>query len=486
MEKRSPETAPGAGGSRAAEAPPAGGPAPARTTETAGSDHVGRAPETSAEARDLQGFLDASPTPFHAVAEMARRLEAAGYTRLEEAAPWRLEPRAAHYVVRAGGSLLAFRLGARPPAQAGFRGVGAHTDSPNLRVKPSPEDESHGLCRLRFEPYGGLLLHTWLDRDLSLAGRVSFEQGGALRSALIDFKRPLLRIPNLAIHLSPELRKKGLQLNMQQHTPALLGLAGAPPFRELLAQQIEKECGVSVAASAIHAFDLMAYDAQGAAFSGAQDEFLHSGRLDNLASCHAALSALLAADAGAPGEQTRFVVCYDHEEVGSRSMQGAAGSFLSDVLKRAALAGEPANAEGGDLFPRAAARSLLISADMAHAVHPNYADRHESGHRPQLGAGPVIKVNANQSYAGDAGPRAFFSALCREAGTRPQHFVSRSDMACGGTIGPIVSARAGIRSVDVGSPMLSMHSCREMMAADDVAPMIRVLRACFESTLAFD
>lgn len=472
--------------SRATAAPAAGAHAEHAEPEAGSAGRAVRAQAPSAEARDLRAFLDASPTPCHAVFEMARRLETAGYTRLEEGAPWKLEPGGAHYVVRAGGSLLAFRLGTQPAARAGFLGVGAHTDSPNLRVKPSPEDTSQGLRRLRFEPYGGLLLHTWLDRDLSLAGRVSFEQGGALRSALIDFRRPLLRIPNLAIHLFPELRKKGLQLNMQQHTPALLGLADAPPLAELLAQQVEKECGVAVSASAIHAFDVMAYDAQGAAFSGARDEFLHSGRLDNLASCHAGLAALLAADAGAAGEKTRFVVCYDHEEVGSRSAQGAAGSFLSDVLTRIALAGEPAHAQGGELFPRAAARSLMISADMAHAVHPNYVDRHEAGHRPQLGAGPVIKVNANQSYAGDAGPRAFFSALCREAGREPQHFVARSDMACGGTIGPIVSARAGIRSVDVGNPMLSMHSCREMMATGDVAPMIRVLRACFESTLAFD
>lgn len=481
MKKQSPETATGGAGSRAADAPTADAPA-----DAAGAASPGAAPAPSPEARDLRGFLDASPTPGHAVSEMARRLAAAGYTRLEEAEPWQLEPGAAHYVVRGGGSLLAFRLGTRPPAEAGFRGVGAHTDSPGLRVKPSPEDEAQGLRLLRFEPYGGLLLHTWLDRDLSLAGRVSFEQDGALRSALVDFGRPLLRIPNLAIHLSPELREKGLQLNMQRHTPALLGLADGPSFPELLAKQIEKTCGVTVSASGIHAFDMMAYDAQGAAFSGAQGEFLHSGRLDNLASCHAGIEALLAADAGAPGEATRFVVCYDHEEVGSRSAQGAAGSFLSDVLMRVALAGEPAHAQGSELFPRAAARSLLISADMAHAVHPNYADRHESGHRPRLGAGPVIKVNANQSYAGDAGPRAFFSASCREAGFEPQYFVSRSDMACGGTIGPIVSARAGIRSVDVGNPMLSMHSCREMMSAVDVAPMIRVLRACFESTLAFD
>lgn len=428
-------------------------------------------------AADLLVFVDRSPTPYHAVAESARRLEAAGFRRLAEADLWSLSPGDARYAIRGEGSLLAFRVGELSPAEAGFRIVGAHTDSPNLRVKPRPGVDAHGYRQLALEPYGSVLLHTWLDRDLALAGRVTFREGDALRSALLAFERPLLRIPNLAIHLQREIVEQGLKLNPQQHALPVTGLEGAPALEELLATELRARGAADIAPADVCGFDLMACDTQPAALAGSRGEFILAPRLDNLASCHAALSALLASGAAPSPAFTRAIVLYDHEEVGSQSAQGAAGTFLLHGLERA-VAGFKGGAPQG--LARAAARSLLVSADMAHAVHPNYADRHDPGHAPRLGAGPVIKVNANQAYASDAATSGLFADLCRRAGVEPQHFVSRSDLRCGSTIGPISAARAGIRAVDVGSPMLSMHSCREMAAASDVEPMIRVLTAFFQ------
>jgi aspartyl aminopeptidase len=433
----------------------------------------------SEAARDLLRFIDASPTPYHAVAEAARRLEAAGFARLAETEPWSLPPGARHYVVRSESSLLAFEVGEAPPADAGFLAIGAHTDSPNLRIKPAPDVTAHGCRQLAVEPYGGVLLHTWLDRDLSLAGRAVLATPRGLVSVRLDFARPLLRIPNLAIHLTDK-KAEGLKLNEQTHLVPVLGLEDAPPLLELLAAELRAQGHGAVETRAIHGFDLMLYDTQPSAISGARGEFLHAPRLDNLASCHAAVSALCAARRAPPPSFTRVVVLYDHEEVGSRSAQGAQGSLLADALARIVDGAKSGGAQG---LPRAVARSLLVSADMAHAVHPNYADRHEPGHRPRLGGGPVIKVNSNQSYASDAVTLGHFTALCRARGVGPQHFVARSDLGCGSTIGPISAARAGIRTVDVGSPMLSMHSCRELAATADVAPMLAVLGAFFETPL---
>jgi aspartyl aminopeptidase len=428
--------------------------------------------------RDLLAFLDRSPTPYHAAAESVRRLEAAGYQRVEEGDLWELAPGDRRYVVRAEGSLLAFEVGEAEPSAGGFHVIGAHTDSPNLRLKPRADAVAHGYRQLAMEPYGGLLLHTWLDRDLSLAGRVTLRDGDALHTRLIDFRRPLLRIPNLAIHLDREIREKGLKLNPQQHGVPVWGLEDAPPLGELLAAELESQHGVPVSPNALLGFDLMAYDVQPATVAGARGEFIHSARLDNLASCHAALCALLGAGSTPRPPFTRVVVLYDHEEVGSRSAQGAAGTLLADGLARivAGAKGDPAQG-----LQRALAHSLLVSADMAHAIHPNHADRHEPGHQPRIGGGPVIKVNQNQAYASDAETLGRFTALCAGAGVTPQHFVTRSDLACGSTIGPISAARVGIRTVDVGNPMLSMHSCREMSGVADVAPMIHVLTAFFET-----
>ncbi len=430
-----------------------------------------------ARVQDLLEFIDRSPTPYHAVAEAVRRLEAAGFSRLEEGDVWSLAPGDRRYAVRHEGSLVAFQVGEASPADAGFRWVGAHTDSPNLRVKPRPDLHSQGYAQVAVEPYGGVLLHTWLDRDLSLAGRVGFRDGEHLRTALVDFARPLLRVPNLAIHLQREIAEQGLKLNPQQHAVPVMGLDEGPGLLELLAAELRAEQAGDVEPEHVQGFDLMAYDCQPAGLGGSRREFVLAPRLDNLASCHAALCALLAAGAAPRPAFTRGLVLYDHEEVGSQSAQGAGGTLLVSTLERCVSAFKQGELQG---LGRAAARSVLISADMAHAVHPNYADRHEPGHLPRIGGGPVIKVNANQAYASDAATQALFAELCRRRGVEPQHFASRSDMRCGSTIGPISAARAGMRTVDVGSPMLSMHSCREMAGAADVGPMIDVLTAFFE------
>ncbi len=425
---------------------------------------------------DLLAYIDLSPSPYHAVAEATRRLEQLGYRGLSESEVWELEPGARHYVVRNEGSLVVFEVGTESPADGGFHIIGAHTDSPNLRLKPLPDVTVQGYRQLAVEPYGAVLLHTWLDRDLSLAGRVTVQSRAGIETLLLDFARPLLRIPNLAIHLSREVSKEGLKLNPQKHLAPLIGLEDAPDLRNLVTIELRAQGISDFPADKVLAFDLMAYDTQPSGVSGARGEFIHAPRLDNLASCHAGLTALLRSGEGRLPRFTRVVVLYDHEEVGSRSAQGAAGTLLSDALERVILGYKDGAPQG---LPRALARSMLISADMAHAVHPNYADKHEGGHTPVIGRGPVIKVNANQAYATDSSSSGFFASICAENEIEPQYFVSRSDLACGSTVGPITAARLGIRTVDVGNPMLSMHSCREMAGAADVAPMIDVLTAFF-------
>lgn len=421
-------------------------------------------------ADDLLAFIDAGASSFHAVAEMAQRLEAAGFVRLDEREPWELAAGDRAYVVRDGGSLIATRVGRRPPAEAGFRLIGAHTDSPALKARPVPDTTRAGYRMAGCEVYGGPLLHTWFDRDLTLAGRVALrDEDGALRLARVRLPGAPLRIPSLAIHLHREVRDEGFKPNPQQHVVPTWAQADGTDrgLRELLAAELD------VDASAIVGHELVTCDTQPASRGGDGDRWMFAPRIDNLASCHSGLRALLEAQ---EAETTAVLVANDHEEVGSGTAEGARGAFLDEVLSRV-VAGTD---DGAEARARALARSLLVSADTAHAVHPNYADRHEADHRPQLGGGPVIKHNANQAYATDAAGTAWFASCAAEAGTPAQHFVVRGDLPCGSTIGPLTATRLGVQTVDVGQAILSMHSVREQAHTNDVEAMAKTLRAHLE------
>jgi aspartyl aminopeptidase len=413
---------------------------------------------------DLRVFSDASPSPSHAVAEMVRRLRAQGFTPLAEADRWELTPGDARYVVRAGGSVVAFRVGTAAPSEAGLRIVGAHTDSPTFKVRPHHDVHQGGYRLVGVETYGGLLAHTWLDRELTVAGRVAL-RGGEVR--LVTLPGSPLRFPSLAIHLDRSVRE-GLTLDTQRHLVPVWGsdLGTEPGLLEALAAEL------GVAVDDVTGHDLVLADTQPAARTGADGSWIAAPRLDNQTSCHSATLALLAAPAAA---HTQVVVANDHEEVGSGSSEGARGSFLEDVLDRVVAA-------TGDADPqaraRALARSRLVSADAAHAVHPTRSERHEPAHTPALGGGPVVKVNANQAYATDARSGGWFAERCAEVGVPVQHFVSRNDLPCGSTIGPLTATRLGISTVDVGAPLLGMHSCRELVSALDVPMMVRALTSC--------
>jgi aspartyl aminopeptidase len=422
-------------------------------------------------ARDLLGFVEASPSPFHAVGEMARRLEAAGFQQLDERSTWQLAAGDQRYVVRDGSSIAAFVIGTAPASQAGFRLIGAHTDSPVLKVRPRPDVRRSGHRLVGVEPYGGLLAHTWMDRDLTLAGRVACRAAdGGVELRLVRLPGAWLRIPSLAIHLFRELREEGLRIDPQRHLVPLWAAGDGPGLMASIADHL------GVDAEGLLAWDLVTADTQPPSLGGADEAYVLAPRLDNLGSCHAGLAALLAAEAGAAAQ---VLIANDHEEVGSGSAEGARGPFLKDTLRRITAATDPA-AGDGQAFAVAMARSRLVSADMAHAVHPNYADRHDPGHQPRLGGGPVLKHHAGQSYATDAGTAGWFTARARDAGVAVQHFVTRADLPCGSTIGPVTAARLGIPTVDVGNPMLSMHSIREQAAAADIAPMVAVLRSHLE------
>jgi aspartyl aminopeptidase len=421
-------------------------------------------------ARDLCRFIDAAPSPFHAVAECARRLEGAGFARLEERDAWKLgEGR--YYAVR-GASLVAWANDAGAPPERGFRVVGAHTDSPNLRVKARPNTASAGWRQVAVEVYGGALLNSWLDRDLGLSGRVLVRAGPSSQARLIHVDRPILRVPQLAIHLDREVNEKGLVLDRQRHLVPVWSLGG--PEEEGLERFLAGELGV--AARDVLSFDLMLHDVQGARLAGRAEEFISAPRLDDLCSCHAGLLALLAAaTGGAPLAHAPVLCLFDHEEVGSSSRAGAQGSLLESLLERVVLGG---GGRAEDVH-RALADSVCVSADMAHATHPNYAERHEPGHPIEVNRGPVIKINTNQRYATDAEGEALFQRCCEEAGVPVQKYFHRSNLPCGTTIGPLTAARAGLAVVDVGVPQLAMHSARELCGSADPAYLIAALTAFY-------
>ncbi|MEU9965035.1 M18 family aminopeptidase [Streptomyces malaysiensis] len=416
---------------------------------------------------DLMSFLRASPSPYHAVASAAERLEKAGFRRIEETAPW--DGTAGGRFVLRGGAIIAWYVpeGAEPATP--YRIVGAHTDSPNLRVKPIPDTGAHGWRQIAVEVYGGALLNTWLDRDLGLSGRITLRDGS---HHLVTVDRPLLRVPQLAVHLDRSVNTEGLKLDKQRHMTPIWGLGGVEEGG--LLRFVAEETGV--AAEEIAGWDLMTHSVEPPAYLGRDRELVAGPRMDNLVSVHAGTAALIAAAARQELPYIPVLAAFDHEENGSQSDTGADGPLLGTVLERSVFA------RGGAYEDRARAfaGTVCLSSDTGHAVHPNYPERHEPGHHPRPNGGPILKVNVNQRYATDGAGRAVFAAACERAGVPWQSFVSHNSMPCGTTIGPITAARHGIATVDIGIAILSMHSARELCGAQDPRLLAKALHAFLE------
>lgn len=407
----------------------------------------------------LLGFLDASPTPFHATENMAGMFENAGFIKLDELNTWNLEINQKYYVTRNDSSIIAFTY----PGAKNYLLVGAHTDSPNLKLKPNPIIKEHGVVKFGVEPYGGILLNPWFDRDLSLAGRVSYLNAkNVIKEALIDVRKPLAIIPSLAIHLDREANNTK-SINAQTDISPIIATGEEFDFDLFLKSEVEKNCDEDVVE--LYANELSLYDTQKASYVGLNDDFIASARLDNLLSCYVGMLAICSVDETTP----MLFIASDHEEVGSASTSGAGGSFLENTLKRMF-----ANYEDYVQMTRS---SLLISADNAHAVHPNFAAKHDKEHSPKINAGVVIKVNANQRYASNSKTISRFMNVASSLGEKTQNYVTRSDMGCGSTIGPITATRLGIETLDIGLPTYAMHSIRELCGTSDAHSLYKILLA---------
>lgn len=412
----------------------------------------------SASAQALCEFIDASPSPFHACETVAQRLRDAGFRQLAESAPW---PESGDFFTVRAGSLVAWRAGAERTIP--FRVVGAHTDSPNLRVKQHPDRFVSGWRVVALQPYGGAWLNSWLDRDLGISGRLSVRNADGVEHRLIRVDEPILRVPQLAIHLAED--RKSVSLDPQRHVNAVWDVGAGP--RSFLGYVAER---AGADAKDLLGFDLMTHDLTPSTLAGSGGALVSAPRLDNQCTCYAGLEALLSAE---PTGYVPVLALFDHEEVGSQSDHGAQSELLLTVLERITLA-----AGGGrEDFLRRLPDSMVASGDMAHATHPNYPERHEPCHLIEVNGGPVLKVQPNLRYATDGRTAAAFELACRQAGVPLQRYEHRADLPCGSTIGPMTSARTGIPTVDVGAAQLAMHSAREVMGADDVAAYSAALRA---------
>ncbi|MFC3116715.1 M18 family aminopeptidase [Cellvibrio fontiphilus] len=419
----------------------------------------------------LLKFLQASPTPFHATRNLAECFLAAGFEQLNEADSWQLVPGKRYLVTRNDSSIIAFIYGRSDLLDSGIRMLGAHTDSPCLKVKPRAELNRRGYFQLGVEVYGGALLAPWYDRDLSMAGRVTYrDESGQMASALVDFKRPVAIVPSLAIHLDRDANNNR-SINAQKDiVPLILQLptedSVLPDFRSLLHAELQAS-QPQLPVSQVLDYEISLYDTQPPALVGLEQDFIASARLDNLLSCYVGMQALLEAD----DQVSSLLICTDHEEVGSASCCGAKGPMLEQFLMR--------------LLPetesriRVIERSMMISADNAHGVHPNFMDKHDENHGPLLNRGPVIKVNANQRYATTSETSAFFRLLCETADVPVQAFVARTDMGCGSTIGPVVASEVGVKTIDVGCPTFAMHSIRELAGVQDAWNLYRAVVVYF-------
>ncbi|WP_435198291.1 M18 family aminopeptidase [Janibacter sp. GS2] len=417
-----------------------------------------------AHADDLAAFIDRSPSSHHAAAEVARRLQDSGFAVLDEAGAWPQAP--GRYLVVRDGAVIAWVVPASATATTPVRVFGAHSDSPGFKLKPRPTTGSLGWLQAGVEVYGGPLLNSWLDRELRLSGRLVLDDG----TEVLADTGPLLRLPQLAIHLDREANEH-LALDKQAHTQPVWGL-GTPESADLLA---EVAASASVDALRIRGYDLVTADSARGAVFGRDDAFFAAGRLDDLASVHAGAVALAAAGDGFDAPHIPVLAVFDHEEVGSATRSGAAGPFLEDVLERIGLALGADRAER----MRALTSSWCVSSDVGHSVHPNFPEKHDPQVRPLLGSGPILKINANQRYATDGVGAAAWHGWCDAAGVGSQEFISRNTVPCGSTIGPITATRLGIRTIDVGIPILSMHSARELAGTSDLRDLARVAEAFF-------
>ncbi|MCX5332779.1 MULTISPECIES: M18 family aminopeptidase [unclassified Streptomyces] len=418
---------------------------------------------------DLMSFLAASPSPYHAVANAAERLEKAGFRQVAETDAWD-GTTGGKYVLR-GGAIVAWYVPEGAEPHTPFRIVGSHTDSPNLRVKPLPDAGAHGWRQVAVEIYGGPLLNSWLDRDLGLAGRLTLRDGS---TRLVNVGRPLLRVPQLAVHLDRSVSTEGLKLDKQRHLQPIWGLGNDIREGDLIAF-LEEENGLP--AGEVTGWDLMVHSVEPPAYLGRDKELVAGPRMDNLLSVHAEVAALSAVSAGSALSHIPVLAAFDHEENGSQSDTGADGPLLGSVLERSVFA------RGGSYEDRARAfaGTVCLSSDTGHAIHPNYAERHDPTHHPRVNGGPILKVNVNNRYATDGSGRAVFAAACEKAGVPFQSFVSNNSMPCGTTIGPITAARHGIKTVDIGVAILSMHSARELCGTDDPHLLANALVAFLES-----
>jgi aspartyl aminopeptidase len=421
-------------------------------------------------AEDLIRMLDQAPTAFHACNYLERELGTVGFIELSEETSWSLTPGGRYFVKRNDSSLIAFIMGQDPLVQTGFSIVGAHTDSPGYRLKWESAESRAGSLRIGVEQYGGPISATWLDRDLSVAGRVICQEGGKLVTRLVDFEKPVCIIPNLAVHLNREVNK-GFEYNVQNHLAALFS-ASYPQEESVAPASVMKKAVagmLEIEPASILEMELFLYDASAATLGGLSGELVFSARIDNLAMCHAIFSALVSVE---QPRSTCVGAFFDNEEIGSRSLQGANSSFFRDVLTRITQQ----QTQNSDGYYQVMAKSFLISTDGAHAVHPNFADKHDPAYAPRINMGPVIKVNANHSYATDGLSAARFVQLCQLAGVPYQKFIIRGDLPCGSTIGPMSAALLGVRTVDVGSSMWAMHSIRETCGVFDHLYMTQVLQ----------
>jgi aspartyl aminopeptidase len=405
----------------------------------------------------LLGFLNASPTPFHAAKNMSMMLENAGFTKLIEENKWELVEGSKYYVTRNDSSIIAFTY----PKTKNYTMIGCHTDSPNLKLKPNPIIKEHGVVKFSVEPYGGLLLNPWFDRDLSLAGRVSYlDSQDKIQERLIDVQKSIAIIPSLAIHLDDKANTERT-VNKQTDISPVITTNEDFDFEDFIKWQLEKNEIRDV--KAVYASELSLYTTQKAAFVGLRDDFIASARLDNLLSCYVGLLSMCSVDASEP----MLLVASDHEEVGSASSSGAAGSFLENTLKRMY--------SDYDAYMNMIRTSMMISADNAHAIHPNYPHKHDKEHSPYINKGVVIKVDANQRYASNSTTISRFMNIANQISEPYQQFVTRSDMGCGSTIGPITATRLGIETLDVGLPTYAMHSIRELAGSDDAYSLYKIL-----------